>query len=138
MAVRQLEAGQFRVENQYVRSVTRDGNRPAQEAVKQVFQLVDRAWRGIGTIPASGLELRSEFSEFDAVTRFELEDVTAIEPEVCRAGDVLTGQIKPHDCSAFGRECTPEKPLGAPMVSTEGACAAYYNFRRLDQAGTVE
>lgn len=132
MAVRQLEAGRHEVENQYVRSVSREGNRSAQEAVNRVFQIVDRAWRGIGTIPASGLELRSEFSEFDAVTRFELEDVTAIEPEVCRAGDVLTGQIKPHDCSAFGRECTPERPLGAPMISTEGACAAYYSYRRLE------
>lgn len=138
LAVRQLEAGHHNVENQYVRSVTRDGNRSAQEAVNRVFQIVDRPWRGIGTIPASGLELRSEFSKFDAVIRFGLEAVAAIEPEVCRAGDVLTGQMKPHDCTAFGRECTPEKPLGAPMVSAEGACAAYYNYRRFDQAGSVE
>ena len=138
MAVRQLEAGQHEVENQYVRSVSGEGNRSAQEALNRVFQIVDRAWRGIGTIPASGLELRSEFSRFDAVTRFGLEDVTAIEPEVCRAGDVLTGNIKPPECPAFGRECTPETPFGAPMVSTEGACAAYYNYRRLDQVGTTE
>jgi hydrogenase expression/formation protein HypD len=138
MAVRQLGTGRHEVENQYVRSVTREGNRSAQEAVKKVFELVDRAWRGIGTIPASGLGLRSEYSEFDAVTRFGLEDVTAIEPEACRAGEVLTGHIKPRQCPAFGRECTPERPLGAPMVSTEGACAAYYNYGRIDQAGATE
>jgi hydrogenase expression/formation protein HypD len=134
LAVRQLEAGQNEVENQYVRSVTRDGNRAAQAAVKQVFHLVDRDWRGIGTIPVSGLDLRSEYSEFDAVSRFGLQELTASEPEECFAGDVLTGRIKPRECPSFGRECTPETPLGAPMVSSEGTCAAYYNYGRLQQA----
>ena len=138
MAVRQLEDGRHKVDNQYVRSVTRDGNRSAQDAVKQVFHLVDRAWRGIGTIPASGLDLRSEYSEFDAVTRFELASVMATESEICRAGEVLTGQIKPHECPAFGSECLPEKPLGAPMVSAEGACAAYYNYGRLQKTGPTQ
>jgi hydrogenase expression/formation protein HypD len=132
MAVRQLEAGRHAVENQYVRSVTREGNQPAQEAVQRVFQVVDRAWRGIGVIPRSGLALRSEYAEFDAVTRFELEDITATEPDACRAGEVLTGQLKPHECPAFGRECTPVTPLGAPMVSSEGACAAYYSYRGVE------
>jgi hydrogenase expression/formation protein HypD len=131
MAVRQLERGLYEVENQYVRSVTREGNRAAQEAMKQVFKVVDRDWRGIGTIAASGLALRAKFAEFDAVKRFGLEGVTATEPEACHAGDVLTGRLKPHECPAFGRECTPETPLGAPMVSTEGACAAYFNYGRL-------
>ena len=133
LAVRQLEAGRAEVENQYVRSVTREGNRPAQEAVKQVFEVVDRDWRGIGTIPTSGLKLRDEYSEFDAVLRFGLENVRATEPEACRAGDVLTGRIKPKECPAFGRECLPETPLGAPMVSSEGACAAYYNYGSLNR-----
>ncbi|MFC1639317.1 hydrogenase formation protein HypD [Gemmatimonadota bacterium] len=135
LAVRQLEASRFEVENQYVRSVTREGNRSAQDAVTQVFELVDRDWRGIGTIPASGLTLREEYSEFDAVLRFGLENVTATEPEACHAGDVLTGRIKPHECPAFGRECLPETPLGAPMVSSEGACAAYFSYGRMKHTG---
>lgn len=133
MAVLQLEAGRYEVSNQYARAVTRDGNKPAQRALKQVFQVVDRAWRGIGTIPASGLALRAEFSEFDAVSRFGLENVTATEPEACRAGEILTGLLKPHECPEFGGACTPETPLGAPMVSSEGACAAYYNYRRMER-----
>ncbi len=133
MAVRQMEAGRSEVENQYVRSVRRDGNRAAQEAIQNVFELTDRNWRGVGTIPASGLTLQAEYAEFDAVLRFGLEDVTATESDKCHAGDVLTGRIKPHECPAFGRECTPENPLGAPMVSSEGACAAYFNYGRLAQ-----
>ncbi len=130
MAVTQLEHGRHEVENQYVRPVTRGGNRPTQERVSQVFQLVNRQWRGIGEIPSSGLGLREEFAGFDAELKFGLRDITAIEPAECRAGDVLRGKLKPHECPAFGNNCTPEHPLGAPMVSSEGACAAYYNYGR--------
>jgi hydrogenase expression/formation protein HypD len=131
MAVKQLEEGRNDVENQYVRAVRRTGNRPAQELVRRVFTTVDRGWRGIGTIPASGLGLAAEFADFDAERKFELDGIRAEEPAECRAGDVLRGQIKPLECPAFGVTCTPERPLGAPMVSAEGACAAYYNFDRL-------
>jgi hydrogenase expression/formation protein HypD len=130
MAVAQLEAGRHEVENQYVRAVRRDGNRPAQELITRIFQVVDRQWRGVGTIPASGLGLRPAFAAFDAEVKFGLQGIQAVEPAACRAGDVLRGRLKPFDCPAFGRECTPEHPLGAPMVSTEGACAAYYNYGR--------
>ncbi|HSM36386.1 MAG TPA: hydrogenase formation protein HypD [Longimicrobiales bacterium] len=130
MAVRQLEAGEHRVENQYVRSVRRDGNRPAQDLLQRVFRKVDRPWRGIGTIPASGLGLRDEFAAYDAERKFALAAITAVEPAACRAGDVLRGRIKPNECSAFGTLCTPETPLGAPMVSSEGACAAYHRYGR--------
>jgi hydrogenase expression/formation protein HypD len=131
MAVRQLEDGRHEVENQYVRSVRREGNRPAQELVSRVFRHVDRGWRGIGTIPASGLGLRDEFAAFDAERKFSLADIRADEPAECHAGEVLTGRLKPFECPAFGGACTPETPLGAPMVSSEGACAAYYNYDRL-------
>jgi hydrogenase expression/formation protein HypD len=130
MAVTQLEQGRYEVENQYARSVRRDGNRPAQELVARVFQIVDRQWRGVGTIPASGLGLRPAFAAFDAEAKFDLTGIRAEEPAACRAGDVLRGRLKPHECPAFGTECTPEHPLGAPMVSSEGACAAYYNYGR--------
>jgi hydrogenase expression/formation protein HypD len=130
MAVRQLEAGRHEVENQYARAVRRDGNLPAQELVARVFEVVDRQWRGVGEIPASGLGLRVEFAAFDAERKFALGHIRAREPAACRAGDVLRGRIKPHECAAFGRECRPEHPLGAPMVSSEGACAAYYNYGR--------
>lgn len=131
LAVRQLEEGRHEVENQYVRSVRREGNRPAQELVSRVFRAVDRAWRGIGTIPASGLGLQPEFVAFDAEKKFGLEGIHAEESPECRAGDVLRGHLKPFQCPAFGTRCTPENPLGAPMVSSEGACAAYYNFGRM-------
>ncbi len=138
MAVRQLEDGRHEVENQYARSVRRDGNRPAQMLVDRVFRLVDRQWRGIGTIPASGLGLREEFADFDAERRFGLLHIRASEPAACRAGEVLTGQLKPMQCPAFGAACTPEHPLGAPMVSSEGACAAYFNYGRYrDTAATA-
>ncbi len=135
MAVQQLEAGRFEVENQYVRSVTRDGTVPARSLVAQVFELVDRKWRGIGEIPRSGLGLRPEFADFDAELRFGLGDLSVDEPAECRAGDVLRGKLKPFECPAFGTLCTPERPLGAPMVSSEGACAAYFNYGRLRRAG---
>ncbi len=130
MAVQQLESGRHEVENQYVRSVRRDGTVPARSAVEQVFELVNRKWRGIGEIPMSGLSLRPEFSDFDAELRFGLSDVSVEEPAECRAGDVLRGKIKPFECAAFGTLCTPDHPLGAPMVSSEGACAAYHNYGR--------
>jgi hydrogenase expression/formation protein HypD len=130
MAVRQLEEGRSEVENQYARSVRRDGNRAAREIVSRVFRLVDRQWRGIGEIPASGLGLREEFKEWDAEEKFDLSGIRATEPAECRAGDVLRGRIKPIECEAFGGACTPETPLGAPMVSSEGACAAYWAFAR--------
>jgi len=134
MAVRQLEDGRHEVENQYVRSVRREGNGAAQDLMGRVFQVVDRGWRGIGVIPASGLGLRPEFAEFDAEIRFALGSIRADEPAACRAGDVLRGRIKPFECAAFGTSCTPESPLGAPMVSSEGACAAYHNFARVGRA----
>jgi hydrogenase expression/formation protein HypD len=131
MAVSQLEEGRAEVENQYARSVRREGNEPAQELVGKVFELVDRAWRGIGEIPSSGLGLREEFAAFDAEKKFDLGSIRTSEPEECRAGDVLRGRIKPFECAAFGTNCTPERPLGAPMVSSEGACAAYHNYARV-------
>jgi hydrogenase expression/formation protein HypD len=130
MAVRQLEEGRHEVENQYVRSVVREGNEAARELVGRVFRLVDRQWRGIGPIPSSGLALREEFAAHDAGRKFDLDGIRADEPEACRAGEVLQGKLKPRECPAFGEECTPERPLGAPMVSSEGACAAYYNYAR--------
>lgn len=134
MAIKQLEEGRYVVENQYVRSVKREGNEPAQNLVARVFQLVDRPWRGIGVIPASGLGLRPEFAKYDAERKFSLSWITAEESAECRAGDVLRGRIKPVECSAFGTSCTPESPLGAPMVSSEGACAAYFNYGRYRDA----
>jgi len=130
LAVRQLEAGRSEVENQYARAVRREGTVPARSLVEKVFHLVDRQWRGIGEIPASGLALREEFADFDAELRFGLGDIHVAESSECHAGEVLRGRIKPHQCPAFGRTCTPEHPLGAPMVSSEGACAAYYNYGR--------
>jgi hydrogenase expression/formation protein HypD len=127
MLVRQLEEGRSDVENQYVRAVQRDGNGPALAVVEEVFEVADRAWRGIGVIPASGLRLREAYAMHDAERLFPHEGGTpASESEICIAGDVLRGRAKPHDCPAFGTLCTPETPLGAPMVSTEGACAAYF------------
>jgi hydrogenase expression/formation protein HypD len=130
MAVTQLEEGRHEVENQYVRAVRREGNVPAREVVERVFRLVDRKWRGVGEIPGSGYSLREEFADFDAELKFGVAHIQADESPMCRAGDVLRGRIKPMECSAFGKECTPENPLGAPMVSSEGACAAYYNYGR--------
>jgi hydrogenase expression/formation protein HypD len=130
MLIAQLEEGRAEIENQYTRSVRYEGNRPAQDAVAKVFEVGERKWRGIGAIPESGLRLRAEYATFDAERIFSLEDVQAKEPAECIAAEVLLGQRKPTDCSAFGRRCTPENPLGAPMVSSEGACAAYYQYRR--------
>lgn len=130
-AVRLLEAGKFEVFNAYQRAVTFDGNVPAQKMIHTVFMDVDRKWRGIGTIPMSGWALRPEFEGFDAEKRFQVEAITTEESPLCIAGQILQGLKKPHDCSAFGKECTPEHPLGATMVSSEGACAAYYRYGRV-------
>ncbi len=131
LAVHQLEEGRAEVENGYARSVRREGNGPAQQLMGRVFQVCDRKWRGIGTIPDSGLKLRPEFAAFDAEVRFGLAGRETAEPAACIAGQVLRGLKKPAECGAFGTACTPEHPLGAPMVSAEGACAAYYSYRRL-------
>jgi hydrogenase expression/formation protein HypD len=133
MCVAQLEQGRTDVENQYTRSVRDGGNRPAQDLIKKVFSVVDRKWRGIGTIGRSGLSLSPEYAEFDAEARFGVEAYTAEESPVCISGLIMQGLRKPSDCSAFGETCNPEKPLGAPMVSSEGACAAYFRYRRHDE-----
>lgn len=138
MAVNQLEEGRHEVENQYVRSVRRLGTPPARALVQQVFELANRQWRGIGEIPMSGLKLRDEFSAYDAERRFGVGDLKVTESEACKAGEVLTGRIKPPQCPAFGTLCMPERPLGAPMVSTEGACAAYYNLAKYRTADPLE
>ena len=129
--VRALESGRYGVENQYARAVTRDGNLVAQKLVAEVFEVCDRKWRGIGEIPASGLRLRDEFAAFDAERRFDVGDLTAQESPLCIAGEILQGLKKPNQCPAFGTLCTPDRPLGAPMVSTEGACSAYFRYGRL-------
>lgn len=130
MAVEQLESGRFQVENQYSRVLARGGNRPAQDLVASVFEITDRKWRGVGSIPASGLRLRSEYRDFDAESRFEVGHLITAEPEQCIAGEIMQGIKKPYQCPAFGNQCTPRHPLGATMVSAEGPCAAYYAFGR--------
>jgi hydrogenase expression/formation protein HypD len=127
--VRQLEAGTAEVQNAYGRAVTFAGNQPAQEVINRVFELRDRKWRGIGEIPLSGWGLRDEFAAFDAERRFALDAIHTEESPLCIAGLILQGLKRPYDCSAFGNQCTPEHPLGATMVSSEGACAAYYRYR---------
>jgi hydrogenase expression/formation protein HypD len=130
MLIRQLEAKQAKFENQYVRSVSYQGNLPAQQIVAEVFEVADQKWRGIGPIPRSGLRLREEYAMQDADRVFDLACLAVDEPAECISAEVLQGLKKPLDCPAFGTRCTPENPLGAPMVSTEGACAAYYHYRR--------
>jgi hydrogenase expression/formation protein HypD len=128
-AVKQLEAGKHEVENAYARLVTFEGNKPAQELINKVFEDCDRKWRGIGTIPMSGWKLRSEFADYDAEIRFDVGAINTKESPLCISGLVLQGRKKPNECPAFGKECTPEHPLGATMVSSEGACSAYYRYR---------
>lgn len=130
MAVRQLEDGRAEVENQYARAVRRSGNTSAQEVIGRVFRVTDRTWRGVGPIPASGLALTEEFTAFDAERRFATDAITAREAPDCIAGDILRGTKLPTDCRAYGRTCTPRTPLGAPMVSSEGTCAAFHNAGR--------
>jgi hydrogenase expression/formation protein HypD len=132
LCVRQLEGGRAEVENQYARSVRPDGNTAARAVVHEVFRTTDRRWRGLGPIPMSGLGLQPAYARFDAISKLDLTDAAgADEPTECQSGLVLQGRIKPHECPAFGTRCTPERPLGAPMVSSEGACAAYWRYRRV-------
>lgn len=128
MTVRQLEKGEHRLENQYSRVVRPEGNPEARKIIEQVFEITDREWRGIGTIPLSGYEVREEFAAYDANRKFNVTIAKVPESSECIAGQVLKGIKKPHECPQFGKKCTPQSPLGAPMVSSEGACAAYYHF----------
>jgi hydrogenase expression/formation protein HypD len=137
--VRQLEAGTHTVENAYKRSVSREGNQSAQAVIKKVFEMTDRAWRGIGIIPMSGYRLRPEYAAFDAEKRFpEVQAIETKESPLCISGMVLQGRKKPSECAAFGKECTPQSPLGATMVSSEGTCAAYYRYGRYSKETSVK
>jgi hydrogenase expression/formation protein HypD len=131
-AVRQLEAGEARVVNEYPRAVRREGNPDALRMIEDVFVVSDRKWRGLGEIPKSGYALAERYARFDAERAFAVEGLSAREPEECRAGLVLQGRIKPPQCPEFGTRCTPEHPKGATMVSSEGACAAYFHYKRAD------
>ncbi|MEX1139206.1 MAG: hydrogenase formation protein HypD [Bacteroidota bacterium] len=133
MTVKQLESGRCEVQNQYSRTVQRCGNTKAIEIMQRVFEPCDRVWRGMGSIPASGLALKGEFARFDAAVRFDLPVSSGDESSPCMAGEILRGKTKPHQCASFAGDCTPEHPLGAPMVSSEGACAAYYLYKARHQ-----
>ena len=128
----QLESGRHELENAYPRAVQAEGNLPAKAMLQDVFEVTDRSWRGIGMIPQSGWRLSPAYREYDAEHRFSVTGIHTAESAICRSGEVLQGMIKPHECAAFGKECTPRNPLGATMVSSEGACAAYYLYRRLE------
>jgi hydrogenase expression/formation protein HypD len=130
MVVRQLEEGRAEVENQYSRVLSRAGNRPAQDVIEQVFTISDRKWRGVGSISRSGYQLSEAFAGLDAERRFSVGEIQTAEPAICISGEILQGIKKPHDCPAFGTQCDPQHPLGATMVSAEGACAAYYAYGR--------
>ncbi len=130
LTVRQLEAGEARVENQYSRTVCRDGNLESKKLIDEVFEICDRKWRGVGIIPKSGYKLRYEYRDHDAERLFEVEDIRTQESSICISGEILRGLKKPHQCPAFGKACTPQNPLGATMVSSEGACAAYHAYGR--------
>jgi hydrogenase expression/formation protein HypD len=130
MVVDALESGEARIANQYTRVVRREGNAASIALVREVFEVCDRKWRGVGAIPASGLRLRPAFAAFDAERRFEVQSIETLESSVCISGQVLRGLKKPHECPAFGTTCTPDTPLGATMVSAEGACAAYFAYGR--------
>jgi hydrogenase expression/formation protein HypD len=134
-AVTLLERGEVAIRNAYERAVSLAGNSVAQSTIGQVFENCDRAWRGIGVIPVSGWRLRQEFEKYDAERRFDVASITVGESPLCIAGQILQGHRKPVDCSAFGGQCVPEHPLGATMVSSEGACAAYYRYGRVTIAG---
>lgn len=129
MAVRQLENGEAKLENQYARVVQREGNKLAQQTIGQVFEISDRDWRGIGTIPQSGYEVNASYAQYDARRKFQLKLEGVEENKECIAGAIMKGLKKPFDCPNFGTKCNPEHPLGAPMVSSEGACAAYYHYQ---------
>lgn len=130
MVIKQLEEKRHEVENQYARVVAREGNRPAMEIIKQVFEVCDQKWRGIGTIEQSGMRLKPELDQWNAEKIFEIDEIKVDEPAECISGIILQGLKKPHECPAFGTKCTPQNPLGATMVSSEGACAAYYAYHR--------
>jgi hydrogenase expression/formation protein HypD len=133
MTTQMLESGENGVENAYSRVVSEPGNIAAQHIIQKVFKPCDRNWRGIGMIPQSGLCLRDEYREFDAESRFKVQAIQTRESEICLAGKILQGLVKPPDCPAFGTLCTPQNPLGATMVSSEGACAAYYRYSRISR-----
>ena len=133
MTVKQLEEGRFEVENQYSRVVSKKGNIAAKKLIEEVFETTDRKWRGMGTIPNSGWKLKDKYSNYDAEKIFKVESIEVNESPLCIAGEVLQGLKKPMECPAFGKECTPEHPLGAPMVSTEGACAAYFHYGKVNR-----
>jgi hydrogenase expression/formation protein HypD len=133
-SVRQLERGEHVVDNAYPRAVRSEGNPAARAMLADVFEVTDRAWRGIGVIPDSGWRLSARYRDHDAEHRFRVSGIETREPAECRSGEVLQGLLKPNECAAFGTTCTPRNPLGATMVSSEGACAAYYLYRRLDAA----
>jgi hydrogenase expression/formation protein HypD len=137
MCVRQLEAGRWEVENQYSRCVRTEGNLSAQQMIREVFRVIPRKWRGVGEIPQSGMGLSPDYAAFDAERKFGISQKQVDEPAECRSGLVLQGLIKPHECPAFGVRCTPERPLGATMVSSEGACAAYYRYRPREAEGVL-
>jgi hydrogenase expression/formation protein HypD len=128
MVVRQLEAGEAKVENQYARIVSEEGNLKAQEMIYEIFEVTDRLWRGMEVIPMSGYKVKEAYSDFDAERKFQIHIETAPENAECIAGDVMKGIKKPYECQHFGKKCKPVTPLGAPMVSNEGACAAYYHY----------
>jgi hydrogenase expression/formation protein HypD len=130
LTIRQLEAGEAKVENPYSRAVRKEGNLESIKLIEEVFEICDRKWRGVGIIPKSGYKLRYEYRDHDAERKFEVDDIEAQESTTCISGQVLRGMKKPHDCPAFGKTCTPQTPLGATMVSAEGACAAYYAYGR--------
>ncbi|MDJ0753903.1 MAG: hydrogenase formation protein HypD [Ardenticatenaceae bacterium] len=138
LVVAQLEKGEAKIENAYPRAVQHTGNGPAQKMIEDVFAVDDRTWRGIGMIPHSGWRLHDAYEAFDAEKKFSVTDIHTQESALCRSGEVLQGLIKPHECAAFGKECTPRKPLGATMVSSEGACAAYFNYGRFVALDEVE
>ena len=129
LCIQQLETGQYQVENQYSRVVTEQGNPTAQKLLQQVFNVVDQSWRGLGVIEASGLAIAEDYADWNAENRFAVADINPEEPKNCRSGEILQGLLKPNACPEFGKTCTPEHPLGATMVSSEGACAAYYHYR---------
>ncbi len=137
LTVKQLEEGRAELENAYARAVQTSGNLPAQQMLADVFEVSDRTWRGIGVIPQSGWRLRDTYREFDAEVKFAVSEIQTEESKLCHSGEVLQGKIKPNQCPAFGKECTPRTPLGATMVSSEGACAAYFQYGRFIQLEEV-
>ncbi|MEM7132235.1 MAG: hydrogenase formation protein HypD [Chloroflexota bacterium] len=138
MTIRQLEEGRAELENGYTRAVQSEGNKPAQQMLADVFDVSNRSWRGIGEIPGSGWRLSKAYQDYDAERKFAVSDIHTQESSLCRSGEVLQGLIKPNECEAFGEECTPRKPLGATMVSSEGACAAYYQYGRFISVAELE